>query len=297
MKNFDVIIIGGSIAGLSAALTLGRSLRNVLVIDSGKPCNRFTPHSHNFLTQDGIAPKQIIDTAKDQISKYKTIEFYDGEVLEVIKSNDDFYVKLNAEDETFQSKKIIFATGLKDNLPEIKGLKECWGISVIHCPYCHGYEFKHQKTGILANGETAFHYAKLVSNLTSELTIFTNENSDFTDEQHDYLIKNKIETIENKLVEINHTNGFINGILLDDKRLIGINALYVRPDSEQSSKIPPALGCELNSNKLLVVDMFQKTNVEGVFACGDNSNMFRSISSAVASGNMAGASVNMELCK
>lgn len=297
MKNFDIIIIGGSIAGLSAALTLGRSLRKVLVIDSGNPCNRFTPHSHNFLTQDGIPPRQIIETAKTQILKYKTVEFFDGEVQNVVKDAELFKIEINSFEKYFHAKKIIFATGLKDNLPDIKGLKECWGISAIHCPYCHGYEFKQMKTGILANGEAAFHYAKLVGNLTSELKIFTNGISEFTNDQLDYLKSKEIQIIENKLIEIRHADGFIDGIHLDDNQFIELNALYVRPDSEQSSKIPETLGCELNQNKLIVVDMFQKTNVEGVFACGDNSNMFRSISAAVASGNMAGASVNMEFCQ
>lgn len=296
MKNFDVIIIGGSIAGLSAALTLGRSLRKVLVIDSGKPCNRFTPHSHNFLTQDGIPPRQIIETAKAQILKYKTVEFFDGEVQNVMKDDESFKVEMNSSDEFFLSKKIIFATGLKDNLPEINGLQDCWGISAIHCPYCHGYEFKYQKTGILANGEAAFHYAKLVGNLTSELKIFTNGKSEFTNEQLDYFKLKEIQIIENKIIEIKNENGFINEIQFDQNLFYELNALYVRPDSEQSSKIPETLGCELNQNKLIVVDMFQKTNAEGVFACGDNSNMFRSVSAAVASGNMAGGSVNMEFC-
>lgn len=293
-KFFDVIIIGGSIAGLSASMTLGRSLRKVLVIDSGKPCNRFAPHSHNFLTQDGSTPAQITQTAHRQISKYETVEFYEGEVSEVLKSDNGFKVRLESVSKVFESKKIIFATGLKDNLPDIKGLKDCWGISAVHCPYCHGYEFKHLKTGILANGEAAFHYAKLVINLTSELKIFTSGTPDFTTEQNDYLTKNNIQVIENKLIEINHENGYINGIQLDNDQFVKLNALYVKPDSDQGCKISESLGCEINSNGLIVVDAFQETNLSGVYACGDNSNMLRSISAASASGNMAGASINMQ---
>lgn len=295
MKNYDVIIVGGSIAGLSAAMTLGRSLRNALVIDSGKPCNRFTPHSHNFLTQDGSTPKQIIDAAKQQVLKYETVQFYDGEVADVVKLDDGFQVKFKAENESFEAKKIIFATGLKDNLPDIKGLRECWGISAIHCPYCHGYEFRKMKTGILANGEAAFHYAKLVSNLTSELKIFTNGNSEFTDEQFEYLKQKKIQIIENEIVEVKSENGFIKGIPLNDNEFIELNALYLKPDSEQSCKIPESLGCNLNSHGFIEVEISQRTNIEGIYACGDNSNMFRSIAAATAAGNMAGASINLHL--
>lgn len=295
MKKYDVIIIGGSIAGLSAAMTLGRSLRKVLVIDKSTPCNRFTPYSHNFLTQDGSTPKEILDTARNQISKYKTIEFYDGEVTDVVKLDNAFKVIINAENESFESMKVIFATGLKDNLPDIKGLKECWGISAIHCPYCHGYEFKQMKTGILANGEAAFHYAKLVSNLTSDLKIFTNGISEFTNEQLEYLNENNIQIIENEIIEVENKNGFMEGIYLNDNQFIELKALYIKPNSEQSCKIPEDLGCKINSIGLIEVEISQKTNIEGIYACGDNSNMFRSIAAATSAGNMAGASVNLHL--
>lgn len=294
MKIFDVIIIGGSIAGLSSAMTLGRSLRSTLVIDSGKPCNRFTPHSHNFLTQDGSSPAEIIEIAKTQISKYETVEFYDGEVQDVIKSTDYFQVKLSNEDKIFYSKKILFATGLIDVLPEIDGLKNCWGISAIHCPYCHGYEFRQKKTGILANGEKAFHLAKLVKNLTSEVLVFTNGIAEFSEDEIKYFILNDIPLIQGIIQKAEHQNGNLKGIVINDK-IIPLDALYVKTDLIQSCKIPEKLGCKINENGLIIVDILQRTNIEGVFASGDNSSPFRAISAATSAGNIAGASINMEL--
>lgn len=295
MKVYDVIIIGGSISGLSAAMTLGRSLRNVLVIDSGKPCNRFTPHSHNFLTQDGSTPAEIIRIAKEQISKYETVEFHNGEVLNVVNTDEIFHVELNHTNEILTAKKILFATGLTDILPEIQGLKACWGISAIHCPYCHGYEFRQKKTGILANGEKAVHLAKLVKNLTSEVTIFTNGKAEFTEEQYDCLHSDEIPIVEKPIQKAEHEDGNLKGIYIDDE-FIDLNALYVKTDLIQSSNIPAKLGCEMNEHGLIIVDFLQRTNVKGIFASGDNSSPFRSVSAAASAGNIAGASINMELC-
>src|SRR5690606_28226163 len=143
------IIIGGSYARLSAAMALGRSLRNVLIIDSGLPCNRQTPHSHNFITQDGEKPNVIAEKAKAQVLNYDTIKFYNGTAVSGSKIENGFVITTQTE-EKFTAKKLIFATGIKDIMPDIKEFQACWGISVIHCPYCHGYEFRNQKTAILA---------------------------------------------------------------------------------------------------------------------------------------------------
>src|SRR5689334_3705559 len=145
--NFDVIIIGGSYAGLATAMALGRALRNVLVIDGGNPCNKQTPHSHNFLTNDGKTPKEIASLAKQQVRMYSTVSFLDGFATAGLKTTSGFEVQTQAG-EVFTSKKLVFATGIRDVMPSIPGFAESWGISVLHCPYCHGYEVRHQKTGI-----------------------------------------------------------------------------------------------------------------------------------------------------
>src|SRR5690606_33588214 len=125
-KNFDVIIIGGSYAGLSAAMALGRSLRNVLIIDSGKPCNRYTPHSHNFITQDGAVPGVIAAKAKEQVLKYDTVKFLEGYAAEGKKTENGFEIAVESG-ERCSTQKLIFATGVKDIFPDIKGFQDCWG--------------------------------------------------------------------------------------------------------------------------------------------------------------------------
>lgn len=292
--EFEVIIIGGSYAGLSAAMSLGRALRKVLVIDGGLPCNRQTPHSHNFLTQDGQKPKEIANIALAQIANYKTVEFHEGVATHASQTEKGFTVETQ-NGEVFHAKKLVFATGIKDIMPEIKGFAECWGISAVHCPYCHGYEIHSQKTGIIANGDAGIHYAQLINQWTKDLTLFTNGPSTLTEEQSDKLKKHTITVVETGIKALIHTNGQIEKVLLANGSTIVLNAIYSRPAFVQHSMIPQELGCDLTENGLIKVDNFQKTTVAGIFACGDNSNPMRSVAMSVASGSATGAFVNHEL--
>lgn len=292
--NFDVIIIGGSYSGLSAAMALGRSLREVLIIDSGKPCNKQTPHSHNFITQDGKTPAEIATLAREQVLKYKTVHFQNDLAIAEMKTAKGFEIKTQ-NGKTFLGKKLIFATGIKDIMPNIKDFSECWGISVIHCPYCHGYEFNGQKTGIISNGDGAFHVAQLVNNLTKDLTILTSGKANFTDEQISKLKTHNIDIVETKVSEIEHENGEVKNVVFNDGTKTRFNAIYASLPFKQHSDIPVALGCELTEQGYIKVDDWQKTSIQGVYACGDNTTGMRSVANAVYAGNIAGATVNMEL--
>lgn len=290
---FDVIIIGGSYSGLSAALALGRSLRSVLIIDSGKPCNIQTPHSHNFLTQDGSSPKEISEKAKLQVLAYKTVQFENGLVVHAEKIEDNFLLKTDLNG-VFKAKKLIFATGLKDNLLPIEGFAACWGISILHCPYCHGFEVKSKKTAILSNGEFGFEFAKLITNWTKSLQIFTNGKSDFSAEQVSKLKEYNIEIVSDLISKVNHNNGQIESLQFDTGKIIEIEAMYAKLNFTQHCKIPEDLGCILTEQGLLQVDIFQKTNIPGIYACGDNCSM-RSLAFAVSSGSMSGVMANKDL--
>ncbi|WP_312507960.1 NAD(P)/FAD-dependent oxidoreductase [Chryseobacterium culicis] len=294
-KNFDVIIIGGSYSGLSAAMALGRSLRNVLIIDHGKPCNRQTPHSHNFVTHDGKTPEEIAKLAKEDVENYETVRFYNGSVVKTAKTTEGFEIEGSAG-EKFYAKKLILASGVKDIMPDIPGFAECWGISVIHCPYCHGYEVKNQITGILSNGEMAYEFSKLIFNLAKNLTLFTNGKAALSKEQMEKLNQNKIMLNEDEIKEIKHERGSIQKIVFKNGKEIPLQALYAKIPFEQNIQVSADLGCELTDNGFIKVDMMQKTNIPGVFACGDNVTMMRSVANAVAQGNFAGAVVNKELC-
>ena len=292
--QFDVIIIGGSYAGLSAAMALGRSLRKVLVIDSNLPCNRQTPHSHNFLTQDGQTPSAITSKARKELSAYTTVTMISDKAVAGRNAGKGFTIT-TASNSEFRSKKLVFATGIKDIMPEIPGFAECWGISVVHCPYCHGYELREKPTAIMANGERAFHLASLVNNLTKNLVVITSGKPEFTAEQLVKLKNHNIEIISSPVTEIEHVAGRMKRVIMATGRKIELLGMYAAPKFVQHSEIPESLGCELNENGYIKVDAFQKTSIPGVYACGDNSNMMRAVANAVYSGNITGAMVNKEL--
>lgn len=293
-KDFDVIIIGGSYAGLSAAMALGRSLRNVLIIDSEMPCNRQTPHSHNFITQDGEKPSVIAEKARAQVLKYETVKIINGLAVSGQKTENSFIITTQNNEE-FNGKKLIFATGIKDIMPEIKGFAQCWGISVVHCPYCHGYEIRNQKTAIIANGDKGFHLASLVNNLTDNITILTQGKTDFNDEQLAKLIKHKINIVKKEISEMEHENGYVKNIIFKDGTKEDFKAVYASIPFVQQSDIPESLGCQLTEQGYIEVDNFQQTDIDGIYACGDNSVMMRSVANAVYSGNLVGAIVNRDL--
>jgi thioredoxin reductase len=293
-NNYDVIIIGGSYAGLQAAMTLGRALRRVLVIDSGKPCNRQTPKSHNFLTQDGETPSSIIQKAQEQLTVYNTVSIVNDTVTETINVDNVFRIS-TIFGLQFTSRKVLFATGIKDIMPAIEGFAACWGISVIHCPYCHGYEVHHQYTGVLANGDTAYEYAKLINNWTHKLTVFTNGPSTLNSQQEQMLRAKNIEVVDARIQEIGHNKGQMKYLMFNDGSQQPLSALYARVPFEQHSRLPVYMGCEVTDNGLLKVDSLGKTNIYGLYAAGDNASLMRSVAGAVAAGMAAGAAINKEL--
>jgi len=293
-RPFDVIIVGGSYAGLSAAMALGRSLKQVLVLDSEKPCNAPTPHSHNFLTQDGSTPKEISTLARQQVAAYDTVQLLTDPATGATAAGGRFTVT-TLSGMQFEGRKLILATGIKDQLPTINGLAECWGKSVIHCPYCHGYEYRNQQTGILANGPMAVHLAKLVHNLTKELVLLTNGTPQFTDAESGQLQRHSIPVIETGISAIEHSGGQVQRIAFKDGSALKLDALYARVPFVQHSDLPGLLGCALTEQGYIQTDAFQKTTVPGVFACGDAVSPMRSVASAVATGNLAGAMANNDL--
>ena len=225
---------------------------------------------------------------------YNTVEFIHDVAAYATKVATGFEVVFQSGKKVLASK-LIFATGITDLLPDIPGFSVCWGISVVHCPYCHGYEYRGRKTAVLANGETAIHYAMLVGNLTGDLEIFTHGKAEFTAAQMEKLQKHNIVVRETEVVEIEHDNGHLKNVVTACGDKFSFDVLYHRPPFKQHCDIPQSLGCELNEQGYLKVDSVMKTTVEGIYACGDNASMMRSVANAVSAGNFAGAAVNREL--
>jgi thioredoxin reductase len=293
-KNFDTIIVGGSYSGLAAGMALGRALRQVLIIDSRKPCNKQTSHSHNFLTQDGKTPKEIAILAKQQVGKYNTVAFYNGLATSGTSIENGFEIQA-ASGESFRADKLIFATGIRDILPGIDGFAACWGISVLHCPYCHGYEVTNEKTGILGNGEYGFEFSRLISNWTNDLTLYTDGTSTLTAEQTEKLEKHCIKIVEKEIERFEHIKGYLQNIIFRDGTKSFVRAMYAPIPFDQHCRIPEALGCELTDEGYIKIDTFHKTTINGIFSCGDNVSRMRTVANAIAMGTTTGMMVNKEI--
>lgn len=291
---FDVIIIGGSYAGLAAGMALGRAMRKVLIIDSGHPCNKQTPYSHNFLTNDGKTPGEISKLAKEQVMVYSSVRFINGQATAVVNKSNGFDVQIETG-EIYNSKKLVFATGIKDIMPEIPGLAESWGISVLHCPYCHGYEVSHQKTAILANGDAGFELSSLIWNWTTDITLYTNGTATLTTQQRTKLLERKIKVSEAAISRLENKDGYLEHIVFTDGTKDPVKAMYARLPFIQHSLIPQTIGCEITQDGYIKIDSAHRTTVPGVYACGDNVTRMRTVANAVAMGTTTGMMVNKEL--
>ncbi|MES2389193.1 MAG: NAD(P)/FAD-dependent oxidoreductase [Bacteroidota bacterium] len=293
-KAYDVIIVGGSFAGLSAAMSLGRALRSVLVIDGGSPCNRQTPFTHNFLTQDGQSPQHITETGKAQVLKYPTVSFCEGMAVSGMQTADGFEIETQ-QGEIFKAKKLIFCTGIADQMLPIPGFSDCWGISVLHCPFCHGYEVISETTALLGKGNTGFGLCRLISNWSKNVVLFTNGASDLSEEQASKIAGRKIQLVETEIDHLEHENGYLQKIVLNDGSHWKVNAMYAPVPFKQHCDIPASLGCNFDEHGYIDTDEFRRTSVPGVYAAGDNITTYRAVSYAVSSGSIAGITCSKDL--
>lgn len=291
--EWDVVIIGGSNAGLSAAMTLGRSLRSTLVVDNGQPCNRQTPYSHNFLSRDGIKPAELAAIARDQVLAYPSVQWLQDTVVQVEKTL-HFFQLTTIGGSQIKAEKLLFATGIQDEMLPIPGFADCWGISVLHCPYCHGYEVRGQKLAILANGAHGFDFAQLIRQWSTNLIMLTNGPHLLTQDQLDWLSRASIEIMEEEINTIEHTNGYLNAVHLKNRSAVSLDAVFARVPFHLSQLVRQ-LSLPLTDYGFIAVNALQATSVPGIYAAGDCTSPMRAISAAAAAGTIAGAAINKEL--
>lgn len=290
---YDVVIVGGSSAGLSAALALGRARRRVVVLDSGKPCNRFSHASHGFLTRDGVAPSELVQIARDQLKPYETVEVRDEMVTQITREGSGFRVETEAGD-TLTSRRVLLATGLKDELPSIPGLEPLWGKSVFHCPYCDGWEVRDQPLVVHGGGEMGFHRVKMLRQWTDQLTWCTDGEA-IAEDRRDLLTRHGVSVIETRLVAVEATGEQIERIVFEDGSTLPLKAMFVAPKNTHPMPFAEQLGCKVNERGMIEIDLLGKTSVPGVYAAGDLSTPFRSVAVAVSQGYCAGAGINADL--
>jgi thioredoxin reductase len=291
--SFDAIVIGGSYAGLSAALQLARARRKVLVMDSGQRRNRFAEHSHGFLGQDGRPPGAIAVDARAQLMKYPTVAWVDAKATTSEGETNAFTVSTE-NGARYQARRIILAAGVVDALPDVPGLTERWGKHVFHCPYCHGYELDQGRIGVLASSEMSMHHALMLPDWGST-TLFLNGAFTPDAEQITQLMQRSV-TIERE--PIRRLSGASIDVELTDGRVIPLDGMFTLTRTSPASPLGAQLGCAMEDGPMgpfLQTDMFKETTVSGVFACGDMARATGSVALAVGDGAMAGVGVHRSL--
>lgn len=292
MKNYDVIVIGGSYAGMAAALQLVRTRRVVLVIDAGKRRNRAASHSHGFLSQDGADPAVIASTARTQLEAYPTLSWVDDLVVKASGSRDAFNIETSTG-EAYGARRLLLATGVSDTLPDIKGLAERWGTGVFHCPYCHGYELDQGQIGVIATNPMSIHQAQLLPEWGS-VTLLTNGVVELNEPTRQDLSKRGV-TVE--AARIDRIEGHADVVLTDGRRL-RFAGLFTASKNAPSTPVAEELGCALAETPMgtqIHTSETKETNIAGVFACGDAARVPHSVSLAVADGAWAGAQLHRSL--
>ncbi|RQT04106.1 NAD(P)/FAD-dependent oxidoreductase [Burkholderia contaminans] len=295
--HHEVIVIGGSFAGLSAAMQLARARRGVLVIDAGRPRNRFASHAHGFFGQDGKPPAQIVDEAAAQLAAYPTVQRIAGDVRTAERDADGrFHVTL-ADGSRASTDRLILATGIRDELPALPGLAERWGVSVLHCPYCHGYEVSGQRLGVLASHPLSVHQAILIPDW-GPTTWFTQGVVDANEEEAALLDARGVRIERSPVVEILGDAPRIEALRLADGQVVPVDALFVGAHTAMASDLAQQLGCAFDDGPLgpvVRVDAMKQTSVAGVFAAGDASTPMTNATFASASGVMAGVAAHRSL--
>lgn len=289
---FDVIILGGSYSGMAAALQLARGRRSVLVIDAGVRRNRFASASHGLLGQDGKTPDEIASNAKAQLLEYPSVTWRDGTATSAEKNGEHFAVNTDSN-ETFIGKRLILALGVRDDIPAIPGLKERWGQSVFHCPYCHGYELNNGHLGVIATSAMSMHQALMIPDWG--ITTFFINGVFEPDEEQQRQLAARNASIEKELIADISGHAIVT---LRDGRMISLAGLFVASKVSVSSPLAKQLGCDLEESPLgfiIKTDALKETSVRHVFACGDAARAAGNVTFAIADGVMAGTATHRSL--
>lgn len=295
MDRYEAIVVGGSFAGLSAAMQLARAGRRLLLVDAGRPRNRFAAASHGFLGQDGVAPADIMRRGLTQLARYATVDFLHDEALRASSTGDGFALTLSGGAEVW-ARKLVLATGVIDELP-LESMIPRWGVSVLHCPYCHGHEVRGRRLAAIANASAAVHQAVLLPDW-GPTTYFTQGVFEPSVEETALLTGRGVGIERTPVVEVIGEGSGTRGLRLADGREIPAEAVFTAPKTRIASPLAEQLACavvEGVTGPHIEVDAMQQTDVPGVFAAGDAASQVYNATLASAAGVMAGAAAHRAL--
>ncbi|HET7480071.1 MAG TPA: NAD(P)/FAD-dependent oxidoreductase [Rubrobacteraceae bacterium] len=295
---YDVVVIGGGAAGLSGALMLGRSRRSVLVVDSGEPRNAPASGVHGFLTRDGMDPAALLEAGRKEVRRYG-VRVLDGRVASAAAVDGGFTVGLE-DGRRVGAKRLLVATGLVDELPDVPGVRERWGRDVLHCPYCHGWEVRDQAIGVLALNSWAVHQALLFRQLTTDLTLFLHTAPRPTDEEAEKLAARGIAVVEGEVASLEIREDRLTGVRLQNGEVIPRSAVVVGPRFAARAGMLAGLGLETTTHpsgmgERIEADATGRTAVPGVWVAGNVTDPVAQVGAAAAAGAFAAAQINADL--
>jgi thioredoxin reductase len=300
--RYDVVVVGGGAAGLSGALALSRARRSVLVIDSGRPRNAPAGHVHSYLTQEGVAPSQLLATGRAEVGRYGG-ELVRGNVAGAERLADGRFRLVLDGGATVEADRLLVTTGLVDELPQVPGLVERWGREVLHCPYCHGWEVRDQAIGILATGPLAVHQALMWRQWSDDVTLFLHTGPEPSDEEYEQLAARGIAVVDGRVTSVQVTNDRLSGVALESGKVIARQALVVAPRFTARAAFLAGLGLEASEQEVngvvigshVAADPTGATAVPGVWVAGNVANVTDQVIGAAAAGVRAAGALNADL--
>ena len=288
----DAIIIGGSFAGLTAAMQLGRARRAVSVLDTGLNRNRYAEHAHNIFGHDGTPPADLLAVARAQVAHYPSVDLVDAKAVSVSGEPDNFVVTTEAGDR-LSARRLILSYGIVDEFPALPGFADCWGKTVIHCPFCHGYEVAGTRWGLVYSSPMSLHAPTLYANWTDDITLFL-DGHEIIEEERSKLEKRGVRIVGGRLTSIHHEAGRISGVSIEGGERVALEALYAHPHNRPSADLHAQLGLDMKdtpTGTMVAVGDMQLTSRPGIYAAGDLTTGMHSVTFASNSGSLAAMGV------
>jgi thioredoxin reductase len=292
MHTYDVVVIGGGPAGLSAALVLSRARRAVAVVDAGQPRNAPAAHMHGFLSRDGLPPSELLAAGRAEITGYGA-HVISGTVTDVYRTDSGFRVE-RAEGGPLTARRVLVTTGLRDEIPDVPGLRERWGRDLLHCPYCHGYEVRDQPLGVLGGTPNAVEHALLVRQWSDDVVYFPHTDV-LTDDDTARLAARDIEVVSGRVKRLVIVDDRLDGVALEDGRVVRRTAVFVRPRMVPCSDLLTTLGADADEAGRVIADSTGRTSVKGAFVAGNAVNPRGQVITAAGEGSAAAIAINADL--
>lgn len=288
----DVVIVGGGAAGLSAALVLGRSRRQTLVIDAGSPRNAPSPAAHSFFTRDGTPPAELLRVARAQLEPYCSVELRSGRAVSAVSVEGGFSLRMEDGAEV-TARRVLLAVGVRDHLPQIPGVAELWGRGVLHCPYCHGWEIRDDRIALYASPAQIMEFAPMLLQWSRDLLVCTDA-GELAASERATLTRLGVHVIDSALQRVEGDDE-LGRLVFADGRVEQCRALFIRPSQSVTDGIAEQLGCDRTDKGLISIDAECRTSVAGVYAAGDAVSPMQQIVIAAASGAAAAMHLNRDL--